>query len=164
MPSSLEIAQAATLRPIADIAAGIGMGMEKFLNIGCRTGDLQPSAGVLVAPVRALKRYGDPPEGGVEAGSEHAASPREHRRLRPRGGRRRQPLPDDTDDELETVRRLALGYGAHTAELNEAFRHGSGDATALAEAVVDVAETPRAFEHTYGIDGPLEEKIAAVAR
>jgi formyltetrahydrofolate synthetase len=70
----------------------------------------------------------------------------------------------DPDGELELVRRLALEGGAHAAELNEAFERGGEGAAALAEAVVDAANSPQSFTYAYPDDAPIEEKIEAVAR
>jgi len=43
------------------------LGMEKFMDIVCRVGNLTPSAVVLVATVKALKHHGGDPDGGAEA-------------------------------------------------------------------------------------------------
>ena len=47
---------------ITESGFGSDMGMEKFLNIVCRLGGLQPSAIVIVATVRALKHHAESPE------------------------------------------------------------------------------------------------------
>src|SRR5919202_244952 len=52
---------------VTESGFGSDMGMEKFLNIVCRVGDLSPSAVVLVATVRALKHHGGDPDGGLKA-------------------------------------------------------------------------------------------------
>ncbi len=153
---------------VTESGFGSDMGMEKFLNIVCRAGGLQPSAVVLVATVRALKHHGGDPNGGVEAIEAGAQNMQRHLANIAGFGLKAvvavNRFPGDTDDELALVRRLALEYGAHAAELNEAFEHGGDGARQLAEAVVDAAETPSRFEHTYPIDAPIAEKIEAVAR
>src|SRR4029078_10199246 len=73
-------------------------------------------------------------------------------------------FPDDTRDEVETVRRLALQAGAHAAELNDGFERGGAGASDLAEAVVDAAEQASSFEHTYPLDATIGAKIDAIAR
>jgi formate--tetrahydrofolate ligase len=72
-------------------------------------------------------------------------------------------FPTDTDDELETVRRLALEHGAYAAEVNDAFERGGEGATALAEAVIDAAEQPSSFDFAYPLEAPIEEKIRLIA-
>jgi formate--tetrahydrofolate ligase len=71
--------------------------------------------------------------------------------------------PEDTDEEVELVRKLALEYGAHAAEVNEAFTDGGDGAAELASAVVDACELPNDFHFLYQDDDPLVEKIRAVA-
>ena len=68
------------------------MGMEKFLDIVCRLGGLEPSAVVLVATVQALAHHGG---GNLVAGSaESRTTPRHRARVRPAARGRGQPLPD----------------------------------------------------------------------
>ncbi|MBA2358058.1 MAG: formate--tetrahydrofolate ligase, partial [Actinobacteria bacterium] len=126
---------------VTESGFGSDMGMEKFLNIVCRTGGLSPSGIVLVATVRALKHHGGDPGGGLDAIERGAANLRRHLEIVCGFGLKAvvavNRFPTDTQDELELVRRLALDYGAHAAELNEAFERGGEGATALAEAVVD---------------------------
>src|SRR6202011_2906433 len=59
---------------VTESGFGSDMGMEKFMDIVCRVGDLTPSAVVLVAPVKALKHHGEEPEGGTEAVERGAAN------------------------------------------------------------------------------------------
>ena len=62
------------------------------------------------------------------------------------------------------MRRLALEHGAHAAEVNEAFEKGGDGAAALAEAVVDAADHPTAFDYLYPDDAPIADKIEAIAK
>jgi formyltetrahydrofolate synthetase len=153
---------------VTESGFGSDMGMEKFLDIVCRVGDLRPSAIVLVTTARALKHHGGDPDGGSEAIEAGAANM--HRHLQNINGFGLKAVvavnrfPTDTDEELELVGRLALEGGAHAAELNEAFERGGEGAAALAEAVVDAANSPQSFDYAYPDDAPIEEKIEAVAR
>src|SRR5437879_4850359 len=52
---------------VTESGFGSDMGMEKFMDIVCRVGNLRPSAVVLVATVKALKHHGGAPDGGIEA-------------------------------------------------------------------------------------------------
>ena len=71
--------------------------------------------------------------------------------------------PEDTDEECELVRRLALEHGAFAAEINDAFARGGEGAAALAEAVVEACEQPDEFAPLYGLDEPIATKIEAIA-
>ncbi len=153
---------------VTESGFGSDMGMEKFLDIVCRVGDLRPSAIVLVTTVRALKHHGGDPDGGLEAVERGAANLQRHLQNVHGFGLKAvvaiNRFPTDTEQELEAVRQLALDFGAHAAELNEAFERGGEGAAALAEAVVDAANSPQSFEYAYPDDAPIEAKIEAVAR
>src|SRR5687767_11708870 len=113
---------------VTESGFGADMGMEKFLDIVCRAGGLSPSAVVLVATVRALEHHGGEPDGGVASIERGAANLARHLAIVAEFGLKAvvavNRFPGDTDEELETVRRLALEHGAHAAELNEAFEKG----------------------------------------
>ena len=114
------------------------MGMEKLFDIVCRLGGLKPSAVVLVATVQALEHHGG---GDLELGAanlgRHLGIAREFG-VNPVVAVNR--FPTDTDEELETVKRLALELGAHGAEISEGFARGGAGAEALARAVALAAE------------------------
>src|SRR5205809_5162884 len=63
---------------VTESGFGSDMGMEKFLDIVCRVGNLQPSAIVLVTTVRALKHHGGDPNGGLETIEIGAANMQRH--------------------------------------------------------------------------------------
>ncbi|MCY4086635.1 MAG: formate--tetrahydrofolate ligase [Actinomycetia bacterium] len=152
---------------ITESGFGSDMGMEKFLDIVCPIGGLAPSAVVVVATVRALKHHAGAPEGGLDAIEQGSANLARHIAIVKRFGL--EPVvavnrrPEDTDEECELVRRLALEQGAFAAELNEAFAKGGAGATALAEAVVDTCERPNTFAPLYELDATISEKIETVA-
>jgi formate--tetrahydrofolate ligase len=153
---------------VTESGFGADMGMEKFLDIVCRLGGLTPSAIIVVATVRALKHHGGEPEGGPAAVERGAANLARHLGIVREFGLRAvvavNRFPDDTLEELELVRRLALEGGAHAAELNEAFERGGEGAALLAEAVADAAEQPTSFDYVYPLDAPIEAKIEAIAK
>jgi formate--tetrahydrofolate ligase len=138
------------------------MGMEKLFDIVCRLGGLKPSAVVLVATVQALRHHGG---GDLELGAanlgRHLGIAREFG-VTPVVAVNR--FPADTDDELETVRRLALELGAHGAEISEGFSSGGAGAEALAQAVALAAEAGTQFAPVYELGSPIEAKIETIAR
>jgi formate--tetrahydrofolate ligase len=153
---------------VTESGFGSDMGMEKFLDIVCRIGGLRPNAICLVTTVRALKHHGGDPDGGLEAIERGAENLRRHLGIVKQFGLKAivavNRFPTDPDEELETVRKLAVEYGAHAAELNEAFELGGEGAAALAEAIVDAAEQPNEFDFLYPADDPIAEKIEAVCK
>ncbi|HZQ16954.1 MAG TPA: formate--tetrahydrofolate ligase [Gaiellaceae bacterium] len=152
---------------VTESGFGADMGMEKLLDIVCRAGNLAPSAIVLVATVRALKHHGGDPDGGVEAVVAGAPNLARHIGIVKEFGLSAvvaiNRFPGDTDDEVETVRRLALELGAHAAAVNSAFEDGGAGAAELAEAVVDAADHPSEFRPVYPLDAPIVDKIEAIA-
>jgi len=153
---------------VTESGFGSDMGMEKFLDIVCRIGGLSPSAVVLVATARALKHHGGDSDGGVDAIERGSANLERHLGIVKEFGLKAvvavNRFPGDTDDEVETLRRLALDHGAHAAELNEAFERGGEGAAALAEAVVDAAESPSEFDYVYPLEAPIDAKVEAICK
>ena len=153
---------------VTESGFGSDMGMEKFLDIVCRVGNLQPSAICLVTTVRALKHHGGDPDGGVEAVERGAANLQRHLGIVAEFGLKAvvaiNRFPDDPDEEVDAVRRLALEYGAHAAELNEAFERGGEGAAALAEALVDAADQPSSYAPIYPLEAAIDDKIEAICK
>jgi formate--tetrahydrofolate ligase len=153
---------------VTESGFGSDMGMEKFLDIVCRIGKIQPSAICLVTTVRALKHHGGDPEGGVDVVERGAANLQRHLGIVAEFGLKAvvaiNRFPGDPDEEVEAVRRLALEGGAYAAELNEAFEQGGAGAADLAEALVDAAEQPSNYAPIYPLDAPIADKVEAVCR
>jgi len=152
---------------VTESGFGSDMGMEKLMDIVCRFGGFAPSCVVLVATVRALKHHGGGGDdlAAIEAG---AANLRRHLEIVAEFGvpcvvavNRR---PEDTDDEVELVRRLALDAGAFGAEVNDGFANGGPGAADLAEAVAAACEQPSSFRLLYEDDMPIADKIRTIAQ
>ena len=158
---------------ITESGFGSDMGMEKFFDIVCRAGGIAPSAVVLVATVRALKHHGGGDEaadgaggtGAIEAGM---ANLHRHLGIVAEFGvpavvavNRR---PEDTDEEVELVKRLAGEGGAFAAAVSEGFAEGGKGVAELAEAVVAAADQPNQFRLLYEDGESIKAKIETVAR
>jgi formate--tetrahydrofolate ligase len=137
------------------------LGLEKFLDIVCRVGGLQPSAVVLVATVRALEHHGG---GDLERGADNLER---HIAIARTFGLNVvvavNAFPGDERKQVERLRALALERGAWAAEINEGFERGGPGAAALAETVVEAARRESAFEPVYPLDAPIAAKIEAIA-
>jgi formate--tetrahydrofolate ligase len=153
---------------VTESGFGADMGMEKFFDIVCRAGGLQPNAVVLVATVKALKHHAGEPDGGTAAIETGAANLARHIGIVREFGVNPvvaiNRFPGDTHDEIELVRKLALEQGAYAAEVNNGFEQGGAGASALAEAVVAAADEPSSFDFIYPLDATIEQKIDAIAR
>ncbi|MFU8866965.1 formate--tetrahydrofolate ligase [Natronococcus sp.] len=161
---------------VTEAGFGSDLGAEKFMNIVCRFGEMEPDAVTLVASVRALKYHGQdmwPPnleeladenveavERGLENLDKHVAN------LRKFGVPVVVALnrfPDDADAEVEAV----LEHCREDLEVRVAestvFEDGGEGGVDLAENLVDAAETESSFEPLYDLDMSIEEKIETVA-
>src|SRR3954451_7064388 len=104
------------------------MGMEKFMDIVCRLGNIRPDAVVLVATVKALKHHGGDSDGGLDASETGAANMPRHSGIVREFGI--NPVvavtrsPDDPDESVELVKKLALEHGAFGCEVNDGFTRG----------------------------------------
>jgi formate--tetrahydrofolate ligase len=147
---------------ITESGFGSDMGMEKFIDIVCRNGGIAPDAVVLVATVRALKHHGD---GKLEAGIANLVR---HLEIVGEFGlpavvavNRR---PEDSDDEVELVSRLAGEGGAFAAAVSDGFAQGGKGVAALAEAVVAACDQPREFRFLYENEAAIKSKIETIAK
>src|SRR5271163_4289887 len=147
---------------LTEAGFGADMGMEKFFNIKCRYSGLVPDCVVLVATIRALKMHGGGPR--VVAGQPLAhVYTQENLDLlekgcsnlvRMIGNARTFGIPvvvavnrfkNDTDAEVDLVRRLAVAAGAEDAVRANHWAEGGAGAVALGKAVIAACEKPSNF-------------------
>ena len=158
---------------VTEAGFGADLGAEKFFNIKCRQGGIEPDAVVLVATVRALKLHGGvtlralgkPDPAAVEKGLENLAKHVEN--LAQFG------LPvvvavnrfvADTDEELEPIQ-AACDKLMVPAVVAEHWLQGGAGAEALAEAVIDAAEQGCGrFAPLYPNDMTLWEKVRTIVQ
>jgi formyltetrahydrofolate synthetase len=158
---------------VTESGFGSDMGMEKLFDIVCRVGGLRPSAVVLVCTVRALQHHGGLSNGSPDRARSMASIVIGSQNLKRHLGIVKEfgvpcvvavnRRPEDSDEEVELVRRMALEYGAHAAEVNDGFARGGEGAADLAQAVVDAAEMKNDFRPLYADETSLAEKIRTVA-
>jgi methylenetetrahydrofolate dehydrogenase (NADP+)/methenyltetrahydrofolate cyclohydrolase/formyltetrahydrofolate synthetase len=164
---------------VTESGFGADMGMEKFMDIKCRTSGLKPDCVVLVATVRALKTHGGGPKvvlgrpldkayteenlSLLQAGMPNLDS---HIRNALRFG---VPVvvainafPTDTHAEIELIREKALEAGALDAVMADHWARGGDGAAALAEAVVKACEEPSQFSYLYPLNMSIKEKIEII--
>jgi formate--tetrahydrofolate ligase len=166
---------------VTESGFGADLGFEKFVDIKCRASGLRPSAAMIVATVRACKLHG-----GTITVKPGQGLPPELRREDPeavaRGACnlarmveivRKAGLPavvainrfaEDSEEELEAVRKAAVAAGAHGVERIEAYLKGGEGAVDAARALVAAAESPAAPAPFYALDRPIKEKIETLAR
>lgn len=166
---------AMTLSDYTVTEAGFGsdLGAEKFLDIKCQSGNITPSAIVMVATIRALKYHG-----GVELADLQKPDVLAVKRGMPNLERHLEngkvygvPMvvavnrfTSDTDEEVQAVidECKSLGVGAYAADY---WKEGGKGGTELAEAVVNQTKAfSGAFTPVYELDQSVEEKVNAVAK
>lgn len=160
---------------------GADIGMEKFFDIKCRYSGLVPDAVVLVATIRALKMHGGGPK--VVAGRPLAREyVEENLELLEAGAVNmvvhiknalRFGIPvvvainrftDDTDAEVEMVRKIALEAGAEDAVMSNHWAEGGLGSIELGKAVMAACEKPADFKFLYPLDISIKEKIEIIAK
>ncbi len=138
------------------------LGFEKYMDLVSPIAGIRPAAAVLVTTVQSVKQQG---EGSLERG---AANLEEHIAIVRSFGLPAvvaiNRFPNDTDDELDTLRRFCEERGAAFA-LSEAYAKGAEGAVALAEKVVAVidAHPQPVLTTTYAASDSVLEKITKVA-
>jgi formate--tetrahydrofolate ligase len=170
------VATDAALR-LADIVvteAGFGadLGAEKFFDIKCRAGNLEPEVAVVVATIRALKLHGGVPKdqlGSPDAAAVERGFANLERHLT---NLAKFGVPAvvamnrftaDTEEELAVVRR-GCERTSIPAALCEVWEKGGDGGTDLAEAILARLDEGGAdFRPLYEVDLPIPEKIERIA-
>ena len=158
---------------ITEAGFAFDLGAEKFFDIKCRAANLNPSAIVIVATVRALKMHGGvglddlttPDPSAVERGLEnlnaHLEAARHYGKPIVVAINRRR---EDTDGELSVVHAFCEGLGVPCATA-DVFGKGGDGATELAECVVSASNAPETpYRPLYELDQTPEAKIEAIAK
>lgn len=157
---------------VTEAGFGSDLGAEKFMDIKCRQAHLAPDAVVLVATVRALKYNGGVAK--ADLGTENLSALRQGTaNLRAHiANLRKFGVPvvvavnrfgSDTDAELAALEQACAEEHASFA-LSEVFEKGGEGGLALAQKVVEAAETPSVFAPLYDLSLGLKEKVEKLAR
>lgn len=164
---------------VTESGFGADIGMEKFFDIKCRYSGLIPNVVVMVATVRALKMHGGGPK--VLAGKplDPAYTDENLDLLRAGLGNLQvhiknalsfgipvvvavNAFKDDTQAEVELVRKAAIEAGAEDAAVSRHWMEGGEGAVKLGEAVVKAAEKPSNFKFLYPLEYSIKEKIETI--
>ena len=154
---------------VTEAGFGADLGAEKFLDIKCRIGELNPNVVVLVATTKALKYNGGVPKDevkkpNIEALQKGLCNLQRHiKNLKGFG----VPVvvainkfDTDTEEEIQYIK-LALDTRCVTCS---SFAEGGAGAEDLARAVLANIEENTSVEFTYGLADSIFDKITAVAR
>ncbi|MGD2207189.1 MAG: formate--tetrahydrofolate ligase, partial [Anaerolineae bacterium] len=166
---------------VTESGFGADCGMEKFMNLKSRVSGLVPNCVVLVCTVRALKMHGGGPK--VVAGKPlDKAYIEENLELLENGlpnllqhieNALKFGVPvvvainrfkDDTDNEVEHIRKRATETGAFAVAESNVWAEGDEGGAELARAVVEACEQPSNFKFLYPDEMSIKEKIETVAK
>jgi formate--tetrahydrofolate ligase len=173
--SILATRSALSLSDVVVTEAGFGsdLGAEKFFDIKCRFGGLNPEAAVLVATVRALKLNGGAHKTSLQredVGALERGLPNLERHIE---NVRQFGVPvvvavnrftSDSDRELQMVADSAERTGARVA-LTEVWEKGGEGGIELSRAVMSMlAEGKSAFAPIYDANAPIRQKIDTIVQ
>jgi formate--tetrahydrofolate ligase len=173
--SVLATRSALALADLVVTEAGFGsdLGAEKFFDIKCRFGGLNPEAAVLVATVRSLKMQGGANKKALtteDLGALERGLPNLEKHVE---NVRQFGVPvvvainrvaADTDRELKMVMDFAQTLGAPVA-LTEVWARGGSGGEALAKALLALLEKKGAeYRPLYPTELPIKEKIETIVR
>ena len=157
---------------VTEAGFGADLGAEKFVDIKCRKAGLRPSAGVIVATIRALKFHGGVAVADVgkenlkalEAGlvnlERHVDNVKNH-----------YGIPcvvsinhraEDTDAEVKLLID-SMGKKGVKVILARHFAEGGQGAAEVARELVKLCEQPSSFKFVYEDQATLWEKMRSVA-
>ena len=159
---------------ITEAGFGADLGAEKFLNIKCRVGGLQPKASVLVVTSQALKLHGQVPLGGISKPDSEGlkrgfANLERHLENLQAFGQSVVVAFNrygfDSDEEIEMLRSWCLERGARFA-VNDSYAQGGPGATDLAQTLLDIVHNHPSLplRHTYELTDPIELKLQKVVQ
>jgi len=147
---------------VTEAGFGADLGAEKFFDLKCRIGELNPSCVVLVTTIKALKLHGnDDIEKGFGNLSRHIDIIRNVFKL---------PLvvtlnkyesdgKSEVDFVLNKLQRMNVDYA-----INDAWALGSEGAIDLANKVMSACEKPSTLQYAYNLDDSVEDKINDIAK
>ncbi len=157
---------------VTEAGFGADLGAEKFFDIKCRMGGLEPQAVVVVATIRALKMHGgvakdDLQSGNVEALKVGAINLQAHvENVRKFGV---PPVvainrfASDSDAEVAALLAACEEWGVPVVEADPHRQTGTG-CLELADAVSEIVESGEAsYQPLYPDDMGLREKIRVIA-
>jgi len=158
---------------LTEAGFGADLGAEKFFDIKCRMGGLNPEVAVVVATIRALKMHGGvkkdalntPDVAALKAGMANLQGHVENVK--------KFGVPvvvavnrflSDSPEEIETVIAAAKSWGARVAMSDVWAKGGEGGEEVATEVLAVLAEKKSRFKPIYDAAKPIKEKIETIAR
>lgn len=159
---------------VTEAGFGADLGAEKFLDIKCRVGGLEPAVVVIVATVRALKHHGGASlealntedlvalEKGLPNLLKHIENITIKFGLPAVVAINR--FPQDTEAELELIADRCRALNVNVALSTVWAQGGAGGIDLANEVIRIIAEQPNNFRYIYDDELTLKQKITKVAK
>ncbi len=158
---------------ITEAGFGADLGAQKFLDIKCRYANLNPSAVVVVATIRALKMHGGVPKTelagenlealavGIPNLLRHVSNIKDVYKLPSVVAVNR--FPTDTDAEVKLVVDRCRELGVNVV-LSNVWADGGNGGIEMAEEVIRLCEENNDFAFSYDLDDSIENKIDTIVK
>ncbi|HBJ2622991.1 formate--tetrahydrofolate ligase [Clostridium botulinum] len=158
---------------VTEAGFGADLGAEKFFDIKCRYGNLNPCCVVIVATIRALKHHGGvakadlniPNVEALRLGIANLEKQIENiKKFNVEPVVAINKFVSDSDEEVEFIKEFCEKLGVKVA-LSDVWAKGGDGGIELGEAVLDVIEKDKSsFKTLYKADNTIEEKILTIAK
>lgn len=157
---------------VTEAGFGADLGAEKFLDIKCRYGELNPNCVVVVATIRALKHHGGVSKEELNTPNVEALSKGIVNLEKQIENIKKYNVPvvvainrflTDSDDEVKFIKDYCNNIGVKVA-LSDVWAKGGEGGLELADIVEDVLENEKSnFKPIYDIEKSIEEKVLTIA-
>ncbi|OFK60858.1 formate--tetrahydrofolate ligase [Globicatella sp. HMSC072A10] len=158
---------------VTEAGFGADLGAEKFMDIKCHLGEIEPDAVVVVATIRALKMHGgvkreDLSKENVTALEKGVANLRRHvQNVNEQFGKpvvvAINKFATDTEAEFAVVQQVCHELEVEVA-LSDGWANGGKGNMELAEKVVVAAEKESKLQYVYQLEDTIEEKLQAIVQ
>ena len=158
---------------VTEAGFGADLGAEKFLDIKCRYGELNPNCVVVVATIRALKHHGGVSKEELNTPNVEALSKGIVNLEKQIENIKKYNVPvvvainrflTDSDDEVKFIKDYCNNIGVKVA-LSDVWAKGGEGGLELADIVEDVLENEKSnFKPIYDIEKSIEEKVLTIAK
>ena len=158
---------------VTEAGFGADLGAEKFLDIKCRYGGLNPNCVVVVATIRALKHHGGVLKEELSTPNVEALSKGIVNLEKQIENIKKYNVPvvvainrflTDSDAEVNFIKDYCNNIGVKVA-LSDVWAKGGEGGLELAGIVEDVLENEKSnFKPVYDIEKSIEEKVLTIAK
>lgn len=158
---------------VTEAGFGADLGAEKFFDIKCRYGELEPNCVVLVATIRALKHHGGVAKDKLNVEDIEALNKGIENLGKHIENIKKYGVPmivainkfvTDTEDEIKAIKEYCHSIGVKVS-LSEVWAKGGDGAIELGNEVLDIIEKEESkFDVLYDIEDSIEDKIFKIAK